>query len=184
MNVLLVHASTHGHTSKIAHRIVEVMRDAGLVVAERRIDAAPSDLSHYDAIVVGGSLHNGSHQSELADWVRDHRHVIAVRPSAFFSVSLSAAEDSERTRAAVRECIDRFVEDTGWDPDVSAPLAGALQYTRYDLPTRLFMQALMFKGGHPTDTSRDHEMTDWDRVDEFARRAAHHFARAGVAIAA
>ena len=38
--------------------------------------------------------------------------------------------------------------------------AGALQYLEYDFFTRL----MMHRGGHPTDTARDHDYTDWDAV--------------------
>jgi menaquinone-dependent protoporphyrinogen IX oxidase len=31
---------------------------------------------------------------------------------------------------------------------------------------------MMHKGGHPTDTSRDHDFTDWDAVERFAREFA------------
>src|SRR5918994_1036143 len=31
---------------------------------------------------------------------------------------------------------------------------------------------MMRKGGHPTDTSRDHDFTDWEAVERFARECA------------
>lgn len=46
--------------------------------------------------------------------------------------------------------------------------AGALQYREYNFPTRTLMRLLMRRGGHPTDTSRDYEYTDWVAVDRFA----------------
>ena len=178
MSVLLVYGSTHGHTLRIARRIARGLRGAGHTVVVHRVDAAPSDLSSYDAVVVGGSLHRGTHQEELVAWVHAHHSFLATRPNAFFSVSLSAAEDTEAARDATRECIDRFVEDTEWDPDMSVALAGCLQYSRYDFRTRLVMQVLMARGGHPLDAAHDHELTDWDAVDAFARSVAHHVERA------
>ena len=177
MNVLLVFGSTHGHTWRIARRIAGDLRNAGHEVTVRRVDAAPEDLWLYDAVVVGGSLHRGAHQPELVDWVHEHNRSLATRPNAFFSVSLSAADDAIEAQIAVRECIDRFVEDTDWDPDISAPLAGALQYPRYSFPTRLSMHLLMHHTDHPDDTSREFEFTDWEAVDRFARLVAHHIER-------
>ena len=177
MNVLLVFGSTHGHTWRIARRIAGGLRGAGHDVTLRRVDAAPADLSDFDAVVVGGSLHRGTHQRELVEWVHDHHRELAARPNAFFSVSLSAADGTATSRAAVRECIDRFVEDTEWDPDISEPVAGALQYTRYDFRTRLSMHLLMHHAGEPDDTTRDFEFTDWDAVERFAHVVAHHFER-------
>ena len=34
--------------------------------------------------------------------------------------------------------------------------------------TRLAVRLMMHHGGHPTDTSRDYDYTDWDAVDAFA----------------
>ena len=143
----------------------------------RRVDAAPDDLSPFDAVVVGGSLHRTTHQPELVEWVHAHHRELAARPNAFFSVSLSAADHAPEAEAAVRECIDRFVEDTEWDPDMSAPLAGALQYTRYDFRTRLAMHLMMHHAGRPDDTSRDFEFTDWAAVERFTDQVAHHIER-------
>ena len=35
--------------------------------------------------------------------------------------------------------------------------------------TRLVMRVLMRRAGHTTDVWRDHEYTDWDAVERFAR---------------
>ena len=37
---------------------------------------------------------------------------------------------------------------------------------------------MMRKGGHPTDTSRDHDFTDWAAVERFARECAGALAAA------
>lgn len=170
MHVLLVYASTHGHTGRIAHRMAEVMREAGHTVTVRPVEDAPWRLDAWDAVIVGGSLHRGAHQAELVSWAHAHHRELAERPNAFFSVSLSVSESTPAARAAVRECIDRFVEDTEWDPDISIPVAGCLQYRAYDPATRQLMRIKMHEEGHPDDTSRDHELTDWSLVESFARR--------------
>lgn len=180
--MLVVFASAHGHTTRIAQRIAKVLRHDGHHVSVRRIDDAPDDLGRWDAVVVGGSLHLGTHQHELVEWCHEHRRALAARPNAFFSVSLTASEDTREARAAARECIDRFVEDTEWDPRHSEPIAGCLQYTKYDLPTKVMMAAKMHRGGHPDDTSRDYEFTDWPLVEAFARQFAHGLDRMPVGL--
>ncbi len=45
----------------------------------------------------------------------------------FFSVCLTAADDTEEARAATRGYLDGFVEQTGWTPGRSATFAGAVQ---------------------------------------------------------
>lgn len=177
MNVLVVFASSHGHTVRIAQRIAAVLRHEGHSVSVRRIDGAPDTLARWDAVVVGGSLHRGAHQPGLVEWVHEHHRELAMRPNAFFSVSLTASQSTPEARAAVRDCIDRFVEDTEWDPDVSLPVAGCLQYREYDPVTRQLMRVKMHAGHHPDDVSHDTELTDWPLVESFARRFAEKLGR-------
>ena len=49
--------------------------------------------------------------------------------------------------------------------------AGALVYTRYGWLKKRLMRSIAKRDGSDTDMSRDHEYTDWDAVDEFARDA-------------
>jgi len=170
-SVLLLHASTHGHTGTIAARIADDLRSVGheVVLDDRpqRTDPQPGD---YDGVIVGASIHAGAHQDEIATWARHHAVTLNLVPSAFFSVCLTAAEDDDEARAAVRDYLDDFEDRTGWLPRIRTTFAGALQYREYGLPTRIAMRVLMHRGDHPTDTSRDHDFTDWTAVHEFARR--------------
>jgi menaquinone-dependent protoporphyrinogen oxidase len=170
--ILLVYASRHGHTAKVAARLAEAIHAAGGSVDVRSIaDGAPR-LDGYDATVVGASVHAGHYQRELVEWITAHRTRLAAMPSAFFSVCLTAADDTDESRAATRAYIDELEEITGWTPRITETIAGALQYREYDFVTRLVMRLLMRKGGHPTDTSRDYDYTDWDAVDRFGTRCA------------
>ncbi|MEA2421264.1 MAG: menaquinone-dependent protoporphyrinogen oxidase, partial [Thermoleophilaceae bacterium] len=126
----------------------------------------------YDLVVVGASLHKEHHQKEIVDWVAARRGALAAVPSVFFSVSLSAAEDSEESHAATRRCIDAFCAETGWTPRRSERVAGSLQYREYDVFTRQLMRLMMHRSGHPTDASHDYDYTDWDAVERFGREIA------------
>lgn len=172
-NFLLLYASTHGQTEKIASRICEVLRDQGVdVEAKKAADNVTLNPADFDAVVVAASVHAGHHQRELLDWVKAHAATLNGMPSAFVSVSLSAAEDTDESRKANRDYLDEFSERTGWTPTESAAVAGALQYLEYDFMTKLLMRLMMKRGHHPTDTSHDYEYTDWQQVDDFARRCA------------
>jgi menaquinone-dependent protoporphyrinogen oxidase len=170
--VLIVYGTTHGHTEKIAARIGEAAESQGAGVLVRRVDEMDDSPAGYDAVIVGASIHAGHHQREVIDWVKRHRDELEGKPNAFFSVSLSAAEDTDESREANRKYIDDFTDETGWTPAESVIFAGALQYLEYDFMTRLLMRLLMRRDGHPTDTSQDYDYTDWEAVEEFGRRCA------------
>jgi menaquinone-dependent protoporphyrinogen oxidase len=91
-----------------------------------------------------------------------------VAPSAFVSVSGAAAGSPDQAR----ECVEEFFRQTGWHPAIWATFAGAMAYTQYGPVLRWIMKLISRRQGGPTDTSRDHEMTDWAAVDQFAERLA------------
>lgn len=172
-DALVVHASTHGHTAKIASRVADAMRAEGLEVDLREVaDAQRALPGRYDLVVVGASLHRDQHQKEIADWVSARYEALSQMPSVFLSVSLSAAEDSEESNAATQRCIDAFLSRTGWTPTRTERIAGCLQYREYDVFTRQLMRLLMKKMGHPTDASHDYDYTDWDAVERLGRELA------------
>lgn len=173
MSFLVAYASTHGHTTRIAERVAAVLRDEGIAVDVRDLRAGPPPApAAYDAVVAGGSVHRGHHQPELVRWARRHAGSLSLVRTAFFSVSLAAAEDTREARAATQRYLEDFEDETGWLPDLRVSFAGALQYREYDFPTRLAMRLLMARGGHPTDIGRDFVYTEWHAVDEFARSCA------------
>jgi menaquinone-dependent protoporphyrinogen oxidase len=173
-HVLVLYASTHGHTGKIADRIATVMREQGLAVSGRRIGDATEhlDLSAFDGVVVGASIHVGRHQHEIVDWIGEHRTTLDAHPSAFFSVSLTAADDTDEARTTTRELLDDVRDATGWIPTLTQSFAGAFQFREYGLPTRVIMRLMARRVEHQTattiDVHEDTDYTDWDAVDRFA----------------
>jgi menaquinone-dependent protoporphyrinogen oxidase len=175
---LVAYRGLHGQTAKIAHRIVEVLREEGHRVELRDDLGEPGpNPAAYDAVIVGGSIHRGHYERDLIDWIRHRRVALTMTPSAFFSVCLVAADEGPEAREAALTYIDELEEDTGWTPRYRRTFAGALRYRSYDFATRLLMRVLMRRGGHPTDIRRDYEYTDWDAVDGFARDCARLTAR-------
>jgi menaquinone-dependent protoporphyrinogen oxidase len=175
--ILLLYASTHGHTAKIAARIAAALEHDGATVDLRRLggnetEPAPPD---YDAVILGASIHAGHHQRALVKWAEQQHTALDRRPSAFFSVSLTAADDTEEAHAATQGYLDDFVEQTDWTPDRSATFAGAVQYREYDLATRVLMRLLMRRMHHPSDASHDYDYTDWDAVERWAHELTATF---------
>ncbi len=172
--ILVVYGTTEGHTAGIAQRIGAVMRDVGHEVHVRDSgDLRKATLEHaYDGVVVGGSVHAGEHQRSVREFVRQHRDLLDRVPSAFFSVSLTAAEPDEDARRDVQAVVDRFVQETGWQPRHVEPIAGALVYSQYNIFVRHVMKLIAKSHGRSTDTSQDRDYTDWEAVERFARAFA------------
>jgi menaquinone-dependent protoporphyrinogen oxidase len=66
--------------------------------------------------------------------------------------------------------MSEFTGALGWQPPLTASFAGALKYTQYSWLKRELMKHIAKKEGGATDTSQDHEYTDWNHVRDFAQR--------------
>lgn len=166
---LILFATTEGHTASIATRIAQRLRDKGHDVETHRADAIPAGMDPltYDGVIIGASIHYGHHPRYLRTWVRRHRAALTSRPSAFYSVSLSAGGPGARPDTA-RRYLETFLGQVGWVPSQTAMFAGALQYSRYGTMKRLMMRMIVGMAGGDTDTGRDYEYTDWNAVERFA----------------
>ena len=167
--ILLLYATTEGQTARIAERIAHALRGKGHSVEMLPADTTRPDLNPaaYDGVMVGASIHYGHHPAFLHKLVRRHGDALAARPSAFFSVSLSAGGPRPKPKAAQRY-LDKFLRQTGWQPQLTASFAGALKYSVYGPIKRRVMIVFVGLGGGNTDTSQDYEYTDWDAVERFA----------------
>jgi len=147
MKILIVYATADGQTEKIARFLAEHLRTQHEV---ELLDAARPGpgvaLADYDAIVVGAPQ----------------------KRAAFFSVCMAAASTRESTRHEAEAYPARLLAPTGWQPSRTAVFAGALRYSRYNWLMRWMMKRIAKSEGTSTDTSRDHEYTDWDAVKRFA----------------
>jgi len=163
--VAIFYATREGQTKRIAEHI-----QVGLRATEFDVDtfnvksSVPFALSNYAGAILAASVHSGSHESEMVQFVRSHRAELEGMATAFLSVSLSevGAERIEATPAEharyvkdVSMMLDKFFQQTGWRPKHVMPVAGAIMYTRYNFLLRLIMKRIAKKEGSPTDTSRD-----------------------------
>ena len=167
--VLIVYGSTHGQTAKISERLQQLLSCQGAFVAAYRGDKLPAQLrlEDYDAILVGASLIRDQYQKYIEQFVLQHRRELQRVTTAFFAVSGSAAGSASEQSAAL-DRMKEFCMKTGWVPTLSASFGGAISFTRYNVLLRWIMKRISQKKGGPTDTSRDHELTNWAQVEEFA----------------
>lgn len=178
MKLLLVYGTTEGQTRKIAQFVADQLVRHGHQT--QLVDATEvttdTDPSGFDSVIVAASLHAGHYQSAVVHFVSKHLADISARPNAFLSVSLAAASDDEDDALGLERCVLDFSQRTGWTPQRIHHAAGAFRYTAYDFMKRWAMKYIAHRKGGPTDTSRDHELTDWAAlrqfVDDFSRQMA------------
>ena len=141
--VPVLYVTTEGQTRRIAQRIAEALRRRGLDSVALDLTSREAEALRWEQIrgaVVGASLHRGRHQSAAFYFVRAHARWLDERPSAFFSVSLSAGSANVHEVAAARDLAQAFVAGTGWHPRQIACFAGRLAYTQYGFVTKRLMR--------------------------------------------
>lgn len=168
--ILVAFGTTHGHTAKIADAIGKAIDRAGAqaVVVDTASDAAAIDVDGFDGVIVATSVHAGGYQDAVLDWVRRRARSLNAMPTAFVSVCLGVLQDDPKVAAELAQLRDRFLDKTGWTPQIVLPIAGALAYTRYNFVTRALMKRIAAQAGGDTDTARDYEYTDWKALAAFA----------------
>lgn len=180
--ILVVYGTTYGQTERIVRRIGQILTETGHAVTLHRGDRLPVMLpiQEFDGFLIAGSVLSGHHQRYIRNFVCRYGYLLNALPSAFISVSGSAANIEPKAQIQAQQCVTSFLKETGWQPRVTRTFGGAIAYTRYNWVLRVVMRWISRRNGGPTDTSRDHEMTDWHAVDRFAHElAAGVFTTAG-----
>lgn len=173
--VPVFYATRAGHTRKIAEYMASHLCALGVDSVALNVDSPEARTIDWSAVrgaVLGAPIYIGKHDKSAASFVQKHREHLNGRPTTFFSVSLSAASKNPAEVKAAEDIARKFVDLTGWFADEVACLAGCLAYTKYGFITRFILRRIARKEGASTDTSRDHEYTDWGKVKQLAERIA------------
>ena len=84
---------------------------------------------------------------------------------------MRAASPPPADREGAEQLARTFLDRTGWQPGQVAAVAGQLAYTKYGWVMRWIIKRIARRGGLATDTTRDHDYTDWTQVARLRRDA-------------
>jgi menaquinone-dependent protoporphyrinogen oxidase len=185
--ILFVYATREGQTRRITEHLAAEVRARGETaqVLDARVARTAFVPTVYSAVVLAASVHAGKHEREMLIFVREQKESLEKLPTAFLSVSLAEAgaedlgappEARARSRSEVEDAIGAFFTSAGWHPSRVMPVAGALLYTKYNFLVRFVMKQIVKTKGGSTDTSHDHEYTDWAALDRFVGDLLHELA--------
>ena len=83
-NILVAYATKYGATAGIAQKIGEVLNASGHRADVQSVDSV-SDISRYDAFVVGGSVYIGRMRKEARRFLKQHVSALSARPVWLFA---------------------------------------------------------------------------------------------------
>ncbi len=167
-HVLVVYATTEGHTRKIAERVAARIGAGGdqATLVDARA-AAVTELGTFDAAVLAASLHVGRHQAEMVEFIRKQRARLDRAPTAFVSVSLSATSRLEEDLAGARAAVEEMFDELDWEATSVHLAAGAVHDRRMSFLKRWVIHRILREKGVEMDPSGDMEFTDWAALDVF-----------------
>lgn len=168
--ILVAYATTNGHTRAISEYVADVLRERGHDVTVADVADAGTVPDGCGAVILAGPIHVNKHDTQLVDFAARNLAALSSVPSAFVSVGLGVLGDVPGAQRNVQE----FAEASGWTPATVWLVAGALLYTQYSFVKRQLMRTIAASkpGTLSTDTSRDHDYTDWNEVRHLAEAFA------------
>ena len=168
--VLIVYGTTEGHTRDVCQYIKDVVNERGAqsTIAEATREAP--DPSKFDVCFIAASLHVGRYQTAVVDYACRHHAILTAKPSAFLSISLSAAGENPDDWEGLAQCVQRFTDETSWRPTAVHHVAGAIRYSHYDFFKRLALMYIARRRGQHTVSSRDYDLTDYADLNAFIVR--------------
>jgi len=170
-HTLLIYSTNDGQTKKICKAIeAQLTQDSVSCISLEQAQAV--DWSSIDKVIIGASIRYGHFNKALDKFLTRFKTEIEQRPNGFFCVNLTARK-AEKNTPKTNAYMVKFLTDSPWQPQLQAVFAGALLYSKYGWADKFMIRLIMKITGGETDTSKDIEYTDWDKVTAFAQEIKH-----------
>jgi menaquinone-dependent protoporphyrinogen oxidase len=167
---VLLYSSREGQTRKIMSHIEGELKGFACETIDLN-DAKGIDLSQFDRIVIGASIRYGHLNKVLYEFIQTNLQQLVSQNAAFFCVNLTARkEDQGKDTPEGSAYIKTFLKKSPWQPNLIGVFAGALFYPRYNFFDKTMIRFIMSMTGGETDTTKEVEYTNWNKVSLFAQK--------------
>lgn len=167
---LLLHSSREGQTKKILAFIEDKLAGHHCETVDLH-QVNTIDLLAYDKVVIGASIRYGHLNKKLYRFIERHQQQLEKANVAFFCVNLTARkEDQGKDTPEGSAYVKTFLKKSPWTPSLIGVFAGALYYPRYNWFDRGMIRFIMSMTGGETDTSKEVEYTNWEKVALFVHK--------------
>lgn len=167
---VLIYSTHDGQTLKICRRMASSIEQAGKEVRLMSL-AQANEMSWDDVkhVIIGASIRYGHLNKALYRFIGSHKESLASRNNGFFCVNLTARKPDKNT-PETNAYMKKFLTLSPWQPTQQAVFAGALLYSKYGFFDKFMIRLIMKITGGETNTSKDIEYTDWNKVDDFSEK--------------
>ncbi|NOI83305.1 menaquinone-dependent protoporphyrinogen IX dehydrogenase [Vibrio tubiashii] len=167
---LFLYSSREGQTKKILSHIQADLSEYDCELLDlHTIDTV--DFSQYERVLIGASIRYGHLNKKLYQFIERNLSSLQQSKVAFFCVNLTARkEDQGKDTPEGSAYIKTFLKKSPWQPQLIGVFAGALYYPRYNWFDRTMIKFIMSMTGGETDTNKEVEYTNWEKVTLFANK--------------
>lgn len=167
---LFLYSSREGQTKKILLYIEKALPDFECEILDLHEDNE-IDFSRYDKVLIGASIRYGKLNKKLYQFVTKYQQQLKERQAAFFCVNLTARKEEQgKDTPQGSVYVQKFLKLSPWQPSLIGVFAGALYYPRYSWFDRTMIKFIMSMTGGETDTNKEVEYTNWEKVTVFANK--------------
>lgn len=172
MRLLIIYGTIEGQTRKICRFLKEEAEKLGHTADLAEATDEPYSPENHDAAILASSVHMSGYNSALLQYAHQNAGMLNKMPSAFVSVSLTAAFTENQDPESwdeLQEITERFFEESHWKPQLVEYAAGALRYTHYSWFKKFIMRQIAKQTHHETNSSQDYEYTDYNQLRSFLK---------------
>jgi menaquinone-dependent protoporphyrinogen oxidase len=167
--ILIVYATTDGHTRKICERLQQVIEEQGSKVLLLPVEEPQPDLAQFDKIVIGASIRYGKHSKLIYKFIDLNQALLDSKPNAFFSVNV-VARKPEKNQPDTNPYLKKFLDQISWRPKQLAVFGGNLNYPNCGYLDRQMIRLIMWMTKGPTAPDTVIDYTDWEQVEALGKK--------------
>lgn len=167
---LFLYSTREGQTKKIFTYIQSQLSDFECELVDlNTVDKV--DFNQYERVLIGASIRYGYFDKKLYQFIENHLSDLQQHKTAFFCVNLTARKEEQgKDTPEGSAYMQKFLKKSPWQPKLMAVFAGALYYPRYKWFDKVMIKFIMSMTGGETDTSKEVEYTNWEKVALFANK--------------
>ncbi|MCG9546499.1 menaquinone-dependent protoporphyrinogen IX dehydrogenase [Vibrio sp. Isolate33] len=167
---LFLYSSREGQTKKILNYIKDEMNEFECELQDLHT-IGTVDFAQYDRVLIGASIRYGHLNKKLYQFIDANLAQLKSSKVAFFCVNLTARkEDQGKDTPEGSAYIKKFLIKSPWQPTLIGVFAGALYYPRYNWFDKTMIRFIMNMTGGETDTTKEVEYTNWEKVSLFTEK--------------
>ncbi len=160
--ILIAYASKCGSTGEVAEAIGNILCQHDAVVETKPIKSVTA-IEGYQAVVIGGAIHQSRWMPEATYFVTRHQNVLSGMPVAYFFTCLTLSENTDKARRRAMTFLDPLKSEAPQVKPVSVGrFSGVLDYSKLSFMYRTVMKRKMKKRGVQEGDYRDwHAIRSW-----------------------